>query len=102
MLYSALTLHTTAPSVHVPPHFLDISAFLHLSLMHQTAFPHFRPLSHTLPGVPLAPPVHIVPSLPHSLSLPLFLDRLAMPLVYNTCNYTLDHREFSTLLPSHF
>jgi hypothetical protein len=97
-----LALHTATPAVHVPPHFLDISTFLCLLLMHQTMFPHFRLLSHALPGVPLAPPVHIIPSLPHSLSLSLFLDHLATPLVYNACNYTLDQREFSTLLPLHF
>jgi hypothetical protein len=101
-LYSALTLHTAAPSVQVLPHFLDISAFLRLSLAHRTAFPHIGPLSHASPGVPLAPPGHIVPSLPHSLSVPLFLDGLATLLVYNACNYTLDHREFCTLFPLAF
>jgi hypothetical protein len=70
-LYSMLTLCTAAPSVHVLPHFLDISAFLCLSLMHQTAFPHIGPLSCALPGVPLAPPVHIVPSLPYFPALTL-------------------------------
>jgi hypothetical protein len=70
-LYSVLTLHTTAPSVHVLPHFLDISAFLHLSLVHRTAFPRIGPLSRALPGVPLAPPVHIVPSLPYLPALTL-------------------------------
>jgi hypothetical protein len=101
-LYSALALHTATPSVHVLPHFLDISAFLRLSLTHWTAFPRFGLLSHALPGVPLAPPGHIIPSLPHSLSVPLFLDCLAMVLVYNACNYTLDQREFSSLFPSRF
>jgi hypothetical protein len=62
----------------------------------------FGLLSHALPSVPLAPPGHIVPSLPHSLSVPLFLDCLAMLLVYNACNYTLDHREFSTPFPLAF
>jgi hypothetical protein len=65
-------------------------------------FPCFGLLSHALPSVPLAPPGHIVPSLPHSLSVPLFLDCLAMLLVYNACNYTLDHREFSTPFPLAF
>jgi hypothetical protein len=64
VLYSTLTLRTAAPSVHVLPHFLDISTFLRLSLVHQTAFPRIGPLSRASPGVPLAPPVHIVPSLP--------------------------------------
>jgi hypothetical protein len=59
-----LTLHTATSSVHVPLHFLDISAFLCLSLTLRTAFPRFGPLSHASPSVPLAPPVHIVPSLP--------------------------------------
>jgi hypothetical protein len=71
VLYSALTLHTAAPSVHVLPHFLDISAFLRLSLAHQTAFLRIGPLSRTSPGVPLAPPVHIVPSLPYFPALTL-------------------------------
>jgi hypothetical protein len=64
-LYSTLTLHTAAPSVHVLPHFLDISAFLCLSLAHWTVFLCIGPLSRASPGVPLAPPVHIVPSLPY-------------------------------------
>jgi hypothetical protein len=70
-LYAALTLRTTAPSVHVLPHFLDISAFLCLSLVHRTAFPCIGPLSRASPGVPLAPPVHIVPSLPYFPALTL-------------------------------
>jgi hypothetical protein len=51
-----LTLHP----LHIP----DISTCLHLSHMLQSTFLHFSPLSHASPGVPLAPPVHIVPSLP--------------------------------------
>jgi hypothetical protein len=71
VLYSALTLHTAAPSVHVLLHFLDISAFLRLSLAHRTVFPCIGPLSRASPGVPLAPPVHIVPSLPYFPALTL-------------------------------
>jgi hypothetical protein len=70
-LYSALTLHTAAPAVHVLPHFLDISAFLCLSLVHRTAFLRIGPHSRASPGVPLAPPVHIVPSLPYFPALTL-------------------------------
>jgi hypothetical protein len=65
-LYSALTLHTAAPSVHMLPHFLDISV-----PAHRTAFLHIGPLSRASPGVPLAPPVHIVPSLPYFPALTL-------------------------------
>jgi hypothetical protein len=73
-----LTLCTAAPSVHVPLHFLDISTFLCLLLVLWTTFPRFGLLSRTLPSVPLAPPVHIVPSLPTFPVLTLIPGRLGM------------------------
>jgi hypothetical protein len=65
-LYSMLTLHTAAPSVHVLPHFLDISTFLRLSLAHRTAFPR---LARCPPGSPC--PYRTIPTIlscPHPRS----------------------------------
>jgi hypothetical protein len=59
-------------------------------------FPAPRPVSPWLPLSISYHPYHTF------LPSPSFLDCLAMLLVYNACNYTLDLREFSTLLPSHF
>jgi hypothetical protein len=60
-LYSALTLHTAAPAVHVLPHFLDISV-----PAHRTAFLH---LARCPPGSPC--PYRTIPTIlscPHPRS----------------------------------
>jgi hypothetical protein len=59
-------------------------------------FPAPRPVSPWLPLSISYHPYHTF------LPSPSFLDSLATLLVYNACNYTLDDREFSTLLPSRF
>jgi hypothetical protein len=99
LMLSYALLHTCTTCCHT---FLT-------SALSCTFHPHLRLCSHASGHLPMPCPVS--PWLPLSilyhpyhtfLPSPLFLDHLAMLLVYNACNYTSDQREFSTLLPSHF
>jgi hypothetical protein len=98
--HSHCTLCTFLTSAHA------CASHMCFGLLSCAFHPHLMPLSHASCHFPA--PCLVSPWLPLSilyhhyhtfLPSPLFLDCLATLIVYNACNYTLDHREISTLLP---
>jgi hypothetical protein len=107
---SAHTSHCILRSPCTPLHLQYMCCHTSLTSALSCAFhlcigPHSRASDHIPAPRPVSPwlPLSISYHPYHTfLPSPSFLDSLAMLLVYNACNYTLDDREFSTLLPSRF
>jgi hypothetical protein len=107
---SAHTSHCIPRSPCTPLHLQYMCCHTFLTSALSCAFHlHIGPRSRASDRFPAPRPVS--PWLPLSISYhpyhtflpsPSFLDSLAMLLVYNACNYTLDLREFSTLFPLAF